>query len=213
MMRHRRCLTEARLEWEAIECLASNGLRAVPVIAMGERVRWGFWERGSLLMTAELPGGESLEELLGRTSTLPLSVRVELAQRAGWLARRMHMAELVHRDFYLGHIYMVGDLRHGYRLHLLDLQRVMHGARMYNRWAVKDITSLHFSSIPVTVIHNSDRMRFLCAYLRIDTLDEQARRFAFRVLRKSTRVARHTEKLLERRRRRGELPACKSAPP
>jgi hypothetical protein len=213
MARGRRPLSEARQEWQAVMCLAAHGIPAVPLVAMGERFWWGFWERGSLLLSTQLPAGVSLEDELNAGPVFTAAQRQELARRVGRLARRLHMAELVHRDFYLGHIYVVGELHARYRLHLLDLQRVMPGARLYNRWALKDITSLHFSSIPVTVVSKSDRMRFLCAYLEIHTLDERARRFAVRVLRKSARVARHTEKLLVRRRRRGELPACMPPPP
>ena len=132
----------ARLEWDALERLEAIGIPTVPAVAMGEKFRMKFRERQSFLLTAELPGGTSLEKQLAADIVLSCNKRIELARRTGYLARRLHTAGLVHRDFYLGHIYAVGDLNGRYRLHLLDLQRVKTGAALYNRWSVKDMTAL-----------------------------------------------------------------------
>ncbi len=208
LLRYRRPMSNARLEWEAIELMEMIGIRTVPAVAAGEKLTWRFWEENSFLLTAKLPDGESLEAILGRGERLGYRSREELAQRIGGLARRLHKAGYAHRDFYLGHIYAVGGLAGKYTLHLLDLQRVMRGARLYNHWSLKDMTALYFSSTGITAITNSDRMRVVKSYLGIGILTPKAKRFIHKILKKSERVERHTKKLLARRRARGELPAC-----
>lgn len=206
LVRLQRPVSEAAAEWRGALAMEEIGLPCVPLVAMGEKMRWGFWERGSFIVTAELRGGQSLEKLLREGAPLTLAQRIELAQRLGRLARRLHLAGWAHCDFYLGHIYVVGDLRGTYRLHILDVQRVRRGARIGNRWSLKDITALYFSSVPLQAIGRSDRVRFLHAYLGSGAAERgQRRRFIRAVMRKAARVAAHTEKLLARRRARGEL--------
>lgn len=206
LMRLQRPVTEAAAEWRGVLVMEEIGLPSVPLVARGENVRWGFWERGSFIVTAELRGGQPLEKLLREGGPLTLAQRIELARRVGRLARRLHQAGWAHCDFYLGHIYVVGDLRGAYRLHILDVQRVRRGARIGNRWSLKDITALYFSSVPLPAIGRSDRVRFLRAYMGGDAAERgRRRRFERAVMRKAARVAAHTEKLLARRRARGEL--------
>jgi len=169
-------------------------------------MRYGFWERGSFIVTAELRGGRPLEALLREGKPLTLEQRVKLARRLGQLARRLHQAGWVHCDFYLGHIYVVGDVRGAYQLHVLDVQRVRRGARIGNRWSLKDITALYFSSLPLAAIRASDRLRFVHAYMGGGARQRGRRKkFVRAVMRKGERVAAHTKKLLARRRARGEL--------
>lgn len=199
-------VSEAGAEWRGVIALEEVGIPSVPLVVMGHRLQWGFWERGSFIVTAEVAGGRSLEKVLMEGEALPLRSRIRLAKRLGILARRMHLAGLTHRDFYLGHIYVVGDLRGEYRLHVLDAQRVRGGAGIGNRWSLKDVTALYFSSVGIEGIRAVDRMRFLCAYAGGGAGERRWRhRFARAVMRKAARVARHTEKLLARRRARGEL--------
>ncbi|NLF41030.1 hypothetical protein GX586_16425 [bacterium] len=206
LLRAGRRMSNARLEWDAVAMLESIGIPTVLSVAMGERFRARFWERSSFYVSAGLRGGESLETLAARNTPLSFDARRLLAERVGRLARRLHASGLVHRDFYLGHIYVVGELGGAYRLHLLDLQRIRLGARLFNRWSRKDIAALYFSSLALPTVTRTDRLRFLLAYAGAERLDGRVKRFARRVAAKAARVARHTEKLLERRRRSGELP-------
>ena len=43
-------------------------------------------------------------------------------------------------------------------------------------------------------------------YLKIQTLDNKSKMFIYKLLSKNDKIAKHTVKLLEKRRERGELP-------
>jgi len=87
------------------------------------------------------------------------------------------------------------------------LQRVKFGAKIYNRWSVKDISALLFSANAIPYITTTDKMRFLFAYLNIKTLDRKTKYFIYKILAKNDKITKHTVKLLEKRRKAGELPA------
>jgi hypothetical protein len=205
-------LSSAHMEWRAIRAVEALGIPAVVPVAMGESMRAGCWERGSFILTAELEHGTALETVLATRPQLSLRARRRLARRIALMAQRLQRAGYVHCDFYLGHIYLVGDLEGDYRLHLLDVQRLHDGARIGNRWSVKDISALHFSSMPLACISNADRLRCVLAYFGEARVTPAVRRFILRLTRKAKRTARHTEKLLARRRRRGELPPLPPPP-
>jgi len=199
--------SNAGLEWNAISELRSYGIQTMPAIAMGEKFKLKFWEKQSFLLTEEIKDGVSVEKILESKPGLQFNIRKKLAERIGKIARKLHTAGFVHRDLYLGHFYVVGDLSKKYQLHLIDLQRVMPGAKIFNRWSLKDISALYFSSLPLKEISKTDRLRFLFNYLDIKTLDSKSKKFINKILMKAYRIEKHTEKLIKRRIKRGELPA------
>jgi len=206
---YKKPMSNARLEWRAIEILTSIGIPNVPAIAMGEKFKNKIFEKTSFIITDELKNGRSLEQILNEGISLSTKDRIRLAERVGRLARKLHLSGLTHRDFYLGHIYVVGSLNGKYKLHLIDLQRVKSGAKIYNRWSVKDISALLFSSNAIKCISSADKMRFLFAYLGIKTLDRKSKYFIYNLLSKNDKIAKHTVKLLKKRRAAGELPSAK----
>ena len=205
-LRYKKTMSNARLEWRAIEILTSIGIPNVPAIAMGERFKNKIFEKSSFIITDELKNGCSLEQILNEGISLSPKDRIRLTERVGRLARKLHLSGLTHRDFYLGHIYVVGSLSGKYKLHLIDLQRVKSGAKIYNRWSVKDISALLFSSNAIKCISSADKMLFLFAYLNIKTLDRKSKYFIYNLLAKNDKIAKHTVKLLKKRRAAGELP-------
>ena len=190
--------------------LVGNEIDLYGTTTEGEKFKWDLVEKSSFLLTAELKNGDSLEKLLSEPLALSPLSRRELAGRVGVLARKLHSSGLTHRDFYLGHIYVLGSLDAKYKLHLIDLQRIRTGAKIYNRWSVKDISALLFSSMQIPGITRTDRMRFLFDYLKIQTLDNKSKMFIYKLLSKNDKIAKHTVKLLEKRRKSGELPPLKN---
>ena len=205
-LRYRIPVSNAKLEWRAIQILSAIGIPNVAAIAMGEKFKNKFFEKSSFIITDKLKDGRSLEQILAEKLSLSPKDKIRLTERVGRLARKLHISGLTHRDFYLGHIYVVGSLEGRYKLHLLDLQRVKYGAKIYNRWSVKDISALLFSSNAIKNISSTDKMRFLFTYLNIKTLDRKAKLFIYKLLAKNDKIEKHTVKLLEKRRKRGELP-------
>ncbi|RLD11189.1 MAG: hypothetical protein DRI44_04240 [Chlamydiae bacterium] len=208
-LRYRKPMSNARLEWQAIQILTAIGIPNVPAIAMGEDFKNKIFEKSSFIITDELKNGRSLEQILNEGISLSVNNIIRLTERVGKLARKLHNSGLTHRDFYLGHIYVVGDLSKEYKLHLLDLQRVKPGAKIYNRWSVKDLSALLFSSNAIKCISSTDKMRFLFTYLNIKTLDRKSKYFIYKLLAKNDKIAKHTVKLLKKRRKSGELPPVK----
>jgi hypothetical protein len=115
------------------------------------------------------------------------------------LARRMHAANLSHRDFYLCHIMVRPVEGDEFVLHLIDLQRLTHHRRgIGRRWIVKDLAALLFSSWPgpatgirLPVFTQTDRVRFARAYFGADRLTAAHKRLLRAVVRKAGRIRRH----------------------
>lgn len=187
----RRRKSAAEKEREAIKLFMSKGLPTTKIIAEGE----------SFTMTEEIEGSVSLEEYVAERFRHPLDREAMVEKRRiiralALLTRKMHKASLSHKDYYLGHIFIrPADLS----FFVLDLQRVDSRLRWGDRWAVKDISALDFSALPECV-SSADRMRFFKVYWGSGRLDAAAKRFIRRVLRKREKIARHTEKILSRRK-------------
>jgi hypothetical protein len=84
-------------------------------------------------------------------------------------------------------------------LHLIDLQRVQcHRRGVPERWVVKDLAALLFSSMPSAATHirspvftRTDRMRFAREYFGTRRLSPEVKRLIRRVIAKAQAMARH----------------------
>jgi hypothetical protein len=85
------------------------------------------------------------------------------------------------------------------------VQRVVRCNRVPRHYLVKDLGQLAFSAWETGGISRTDRMRFFHAYLGVMKLGPGEKELARSILKKQEKIARHTVKLLERRRRRGEI--------
>ena len=205
--RHGRRMSNARLEWKAMQTADSLGIPNTPFRAFGEKFK-GWREKNSFLLTEALPPGRTVEDHFRAGIELTLSEKIRLAKRIAGIARKLHSAGYTHKDFYLGHFYVVGDLKGEYKLHLLDLQRLCKGAKLLNRWSLKDMTALYFSALPFlenSLITRTDMLRLYLAYVKRGKLEEQDKKFLAKLFLKEKKIAAHTEKLLAKRRKRGEL--------
>jgi heptose I phosphotransferase len=176
------------LEWENLKTLAGIG------IPVPEALAAGAGPPGSFLMTREVGGGVPLDRFLaeglpgGREGAL---LKRKLAREAAGLARTLHGAGLCHRDFYLCHLLVVPS--EGHRLVLLDLQRVRRAFPFRDRWIVKDLAALRYSS-DGAVASRADRLRFLLEYLGTARVDPAARRWIRKIEAKAGRIRRHEER-------------------
>lgn len=196
VLRGRRPLSAAAREWRAISLLAKAGVPTMSPVAYGER-RFLPWAGPSCIATLEVEG----ERLEDRAHLLRGKYREKrcIITLLADLVRTMHGAGLNHRDLYLCHVFLQEKGREK-SLTLIDLQRLQRRARGFNRWVVKDLAALNYSS-PATAVTRADRVRFLRRYLRLQKLDAAAKRFAARISRKTERIRRHDRNLKLRRRK------------
>jgi heptose I phosphotransferase len=191
--------SEARKEADKIELFAGAGIPAPEVVAWGEG-KWDSIQSASFIVTLDLEA-LPLERYLFRHCKPPLDkerledkrrVTVALAQ----LTRQMHEAGLVHRDYYLGHVFISekDDASH-HRLTVIDVQRASKRPKWWIRSRIKDLASLHFSADPV-YIRKADRVRFLRVLWGVDRFTPLQRLLIAWIDRKAQRIRKHTEKAL-----------------
>ena len=180
---------EALREWLAIQQVAAAGIRTARPIAVGQWRSGGIVTR-SFLMTAEIPG--AVEGHL-HAEGLAATERRRFLAHVAEMARRLHEAGLVHKDFYVGHV-LVTPNPSGAELFLIDLQRVVKPWLLFSRWVAKDLGALGYSMFNAGATY-TDLLRTFLAYRQSATLGEaekcQARKVMRRILRLRRRQPRH----------------------
>jgi len=178
----------ARNEWLAIQRLEQLGVETMTLVGYGERGS-NPATRQSFVITEALEETESLEDFCGAWEQDPpvtragIRLKRELINRVARISRLMHTHGINHRDYYICHFLLdvSGDvltrLPESLRLSLIDLHRVQLRKYTPERWLVKDIGGLYFSSMRIGLTRR-DIYRFMAAYrgkpLRA-TLAEDAR--------------------------------------
>jgi heptose I phosphotransferase len=189
--------SEARKEAGKLHLFSQGGIHVPEVVAWGEGV-WEGLRRASFLATLDLEA-LPLERYLFRNWKPPVARDMALDKRRtiqalALLTRRMHQAGLVHRDFYLGHIFVHGKGGEGF-LSVIDVQRASERPSWWIRSRIKDLASLHFSSDP-HFVRKADRIRFLKTYWAAQRLRFWHRWLLWWIERKAWRIRRHTEKAM-----------------
>lgn len=159
-------VVSAAVEYKAVELLTLQGVGTMRVVAYGRR-GWNPAAVESFLVTDELAGTKSLEEMVleGRISSLQLKRR--LIRQVAEMTGAMHRAGMNHRDLYLCHFLLdIGGLSGGdVRLSLIDLHRAQFWRKMPVRWRNKDLASLYFSALGAN-LSTGDKLRFLSVYFQ-----------------------------------------------
>ncbi len=139
---------EARAEWEAIERVGQLGIPTLKAMARGQDQPSAGAVRSSFVMTAELTGTDEGDRVAAQLSP---EERLRLLRRVATYTRQLHHAGYVHRDLYLCH-YMVateltsaGDQERP--VFLIDLQRLTRPRWFPERWRIKDLAALIYSSL------------------------------------------------------------------
>jgi UDP-glucose:(heptosyl)LPS alpha-1,3-glucosyltransferase len=193
--------SEGMTEWRNLLAFQSAGIPTATPVAAGER-RLPDGGRESFVMTARLEGYVPLDQYIAAQFAAPLTPlqlreKRRLIRAVAELARRMHAAQFNHRDFYLCHIFVKPGAVGSPDVKIIDLQRVGYRSFPAQRWRVKDIAQLHYSSLTLPV-SPLDRCRFFCTYLAPTVDAHKRRRMLSRVLIKSARIAAHDAKLRQR---------------
>ena len=142
----------ARTEKEAIEKLDALGIPTTPLVAFGERGLNPATQQ-SFLITQDLGNIISLEDLCADWVHRPPAAdfKRDLIVAVANLAKKLHEGGLVHRDFYLCHLCLDGDLlaKAKIKLYLIDLHRVAMQQTPGGRAVMKDIAALYFSAMDI----------------------------------------------------------------
>lgn len=165
-------IISARNEWVAIEALQRIGVDTMNVVACGEEGINPASVR-SFIITEELTGTESLEKwaprfLNNETASGKIRLKRTIIRKVAEIGRRLHTNGINHRDFYLCHLLLdlstaTASSPEDVTLYLVDLHRAQIRKHMRQRWAVKDIGGIFFSSMDLPLT-SRDRFRFMAAY-------------------------------------------------
>ena len=152
LLSFRKPVVGAKTEKLAIEKLDAIGIPTTPLVAFGER---GFnpATKQSFLVTRDLGNIVSLEDYCADWLEKPPThkFKLELIIAVATLAKKLHEAGLVHRDFYICHLCLDADLlaKGKIKLYLIDLHRVTMGRAPKGRAVMKDIAALYFSAMDI----------------------------------------------------------------
>jgi hypothetical protein len=163
---------ESLNEWRQILALRKLGFHTAAPIAAG-------WEQAgragiirSFVMTAEISGAVSGYDFWAASNA---SQRRAFIPQLADLARWFHQAGFIHRDFYLGHIF-VAERQNQLELTLIDLQRVMGPRRFRTRWLLKDFGSMLFA-LEKAGAKRAGLLRFFKLYKNRQPLGAAERKF------------------------------------
>ena len=169
----------AENEWQAIRAFSQPNvdIATTPLVAWGKR-GWNPAKQRSFIITDALDDSVDLEHWLPDLEQWPnqserLCLKRAIIRRLGDIARRLHGNGMNHRDFYLCHfridVSKAAELpdAEDFQLYLMDLHRVEQYEQLPERWAVKDIAGLLFSTLfdsKGILLNQSDIIRFIEAY-------------------------------------------------
>jgi len=162
-------VTSAENEWNAINRLHELDIKTMTVAAYGKK---GInpATRQSFLVTEDLNDTVSLEKYCsGWSNQRPaFSVKSNLIEKIANISRTMHLNGICHRDFYICHFLLHNvknnePVEDNLRLSLIDLHRALIKRDLGNRWIVKDIAGLYFSSMDIGLTQR-DLFRFMRGY-------------------------------------------------
>ena len=153
----------ARNEFEACRHLQRAGVVAPTVAAFGESVGAPF-QRSSFILCDALQDYEDLEQWTIDWPAHPPDLREKrrLVMAVAAFARRFHQSGVVHRDFYLCHLLKSRDPQIT-SLAVLDLHRALIFPSIPERWRLRDLAALLYSTFDLPISQLS-WLRFVRVY-------------------------------------------------
>lgn len=157
-------------EYEAINALTKLGVKTMTLAAFGQR-GLNVAELESFVITESLEPAISLEDLsMDWAKSKPdLKLKRALIKHVATITRQLHENGINHRDLYICHflvkesdlnsIQAVNELP----LYLIDLHRVQMRKSVPERWLIKDLAALYFSSMQIGFTRR-DFYRFIQVY-------------------------------------------------
>ncbi|MBO68190.1 MAG: lipopolysaccharide core heptose(I) kinase RfaP [Acidiferrobacteraceae bacterium] len=171
----------AKNEWHGVHHLRRHGISTLTIAGYGTSYKKAA-NRQSFIITEEIGGSISLEELGYEWQKNPPKTRSDLRykrwliRRVARMARTIHQSGANHRDFYLCHFllrraYDKGKLStNKSTLHVIDLHRMQIRRQTPERWKLKDISGLRYSCLTLIesgILTSRDLYRFIADYMGI----------------------------------------------
>lgn len=155
----------AKNEWRALSKMQQIGINAPKVFAYGER-GCNPASRQSFVLMEEVQPSISLEDLTSQWKITPPTTKLkyDLIKEVARISRVMHTSGVNHRDFYLCHFLLhTTETTSIPKLYLIDLHRAAIRQTVPERWVVKDLAGLYFSSMDIGLTMR-DKLRFIKHY-------------------------------------------------
>ncbi len=199
----RRSLSQGRLEFENICDFRKYNLPTVVPVAAGEKFSHFFWVK-SFIITEDFSPFISLESLLENRPQFLSGPKGNnrkriLLKEVAVLARRMHQNGFNHRDFNATHILL--NYTNGSdipQIALFDFQRVEKRKYFRFRWKIKSIARLNYT-LPDEIFNIKDKAYILLSYKDKKRFNFIDRMQWFWIERKTAKIKRHTEKMIDRK--------------
>jgi heptose I phosphotransferase len=199
-------VSQGRREFENIYDFRKHNLATVVPVAAGEKFVRLFWAE-SFLITEDFSPSISMEDLLRDQPEFLMGIEGAPRKRIllndiALFARRMHQEGFNHRDFNATHILLQYDNGSDVpKIALFDLQRVDRRKFLRFRWMIKSLARLNYT-LPDEIFDAEDRVYLFLSYKGNNKLHVWDRLQWFWIKRKTTRIKRHTEKMMARREER-----------
>lgn len=157
----------ARNEWQAIQKLQALNISVAKIAGYGCR-GLNPAKCNSFLLTHELPPHISLEDFCKNWKIVrpSFTLKQKLIKEVARMARIMHGNGINHRDFYLCHFLLDLASLHSdntLTLSIIDLHRAQIRNTVPERWLIKDLAGLYFSSFEAGLTKR-DLLRFIKEY-------------------------------------------------
>ena len=188
----------ASLEWENHLICGNLGINVpIPVL-------WGYAldPARAVMVTLEIPNNESLENIL-KNNNLPVDFakRLDFLRQIAKIATSLHRNNYCHKDFYTGHVLVqsegLTDISDPV-FFLIDLQRVVKMKFLKQRWIVKDLAQLNFTS-DYECVNLKDKLRFMRFYFGVNKFSKDHKKIMVKIFKKTDRMRRHIPKVLKRK--------------
>ena len=168
LLQFRLPVVSAHNEWRALSRLDALNIKVPQIAAYGRR---GLLPQTceSFIVTDDVGTQENLEDLTRDWQSKPpaFARKLALIREVAAISRRMHSSGICHRDYYICHFMVTGNIEgdsgKGGSLTLIDLHRALVKRKLGQRWVIKDIGSLYFSAMDIGLT-SRDLFRFIRLY-------------------------------------------------
>jgi hypothetical protein len=156
-------------EFESIMRYRRRGIPTLTPIYFGVRCEGG--DRRAILMTEELSGFRSLDEMSRDWRTVPARTRAAIVRAVAQLLRQIHAHHLSHNCFYPKHVFLRIASDDRIETRIIDLEKTKRRPFGLDR-DFRDMRRLNGPGLPWS---RSDRLRFFKEYLGIEKLTPAAK--------------------------------------